>query len=131
MSFIDNITWRPYQEDMFLKDKEAEKDGIRRRLIVAATGVGKRILAVGLSLQYKKTLFLCHTEELIEQAQEDFEKVYPLQVGIVKAERFEINNKIVIASIQTIWRRLDKMPKNMFDCVMADECHHYLSKRYI
>jgi superfamily II DNA or RNA helicase len=93
-----DIVWRPYQERMFLAVAEAIEKGIKRHLIVQATGTGKRIQAVGLSQNYERTLFICHREELIEQAYVDFNEMYPLQVGIVKGPRFEIDNKIVIAS---------------------------------
>jgi superfamily II DNA or RNA helicase len=91
---------------------------------------GKRIQAVGLSQAYERTLFMCHREELIEQAYEDFNQMYPLQVGIVKGKRFEIENKIVIASVQTLANRLGKIPEDYFDCVIADEVHHFLAPTY-
>lgn len=128
---IMNITWRPYQQEIMLADKDAERRGVHRRLIVSATGTGKRLMAVGISRNYKRTLFLCHRIELIEQAYEDFERMFPLEVGIVKGKRFEINKRIVIASVQTIYRRLDKIPEDYFDCVMADEVHHYVAPTYI
>jgi len=126
-----DIVWRPYQERMFLAVAEAIEKGIKRHLIVQATGTGKRIQAVGLSQNYERTLFICHREELIEQAYVDFNEMYPLQVGIVKGPRFEIDNKIVIASAQTIHRRLDKIPKDYFNCIIADEAHHYLARTFL
>jgi superfamily II DNA or RNA helicase len=126
-----DIVWRPYQNEILEADEKADKKKIKRRLIVSATGTGKRLIAVGLSKKYKRILFLCHTDELINQAYKDFNKMYPGQVGVIKGSRFEINNRIVIASAQTIWRRLDKIPKNFFDCVMADEVHHYLARTFV
>lgn len=126
------IDWRPYQDEYFDTVQKAMNKKIRRNLIVMATGTGKRLLAVGTSKLFEgRSLFLCHTEELIQQAFNDFSKMYPMDVGIVKGKAFDINKKIVIASAQTIWRRLDKIPEDWFECVMADEVHHYLARTYI
>lgn len=54
-----------------------------------------------------------------------------MDVGIIKGQIFDSSKKIVIASAQTIWRRLDKMHRNMFDLVIADEVHHYLAPTFI
>ena len=128
---ITKVKWRPYQEEIFDVVKKKKDEGVTRQLIVSATGTGKRLIAVHISKDYKKTLFLCHTEELIEQAREDYAKMFPFDVGIIKAKRFEIDKRIVIASAQTMWRRLDKIDKNEFDLVIADECHHYLAKKFV
>lgn len=124
------INWRPYQEEL-LETVRKKRKTVKRQLIVMATGTGKRLLAVGISNDYKRTLFLCHREELIDQAYRDFNRMYPLEVGIVKGPAFEIDKRIVIGSAQTMWRRLDRIPKDHFDCVMADEVHHYLAPTYI
>lgn len=122
---------RPYQEkcDQIIFDKLDK--GISSQLIVEATGCGKRFQAVHSARNFKNVLFLAHTEELIEQAAEEFDKYYPMNVGIVKGPRFEIDKKIVIASAQTIWRRLDRIPSDYFDYIIADEVHHYLAKSFV
>lgn len=124
------IIWRPYQERMFQAVAEAMDNGITKHLIVQCTGSGKRLEAVGLSQMFEKTLFICHREELIDQAYVDFNEMYPLQVGIIKGPRFEIENKIVIASVQTLHRRLDRISKDYFDCVICDEFHHFMAETY-
>ncbi len=125
------IKLRPYQQQCKEVVKKKLDQGVTRQLIVAATGTGKRLMAVEESMNWERTLFLCHREELIEQAYEDFSKVYPLQVGIIKGPVFQADKRIVIGSAQTMWRRLDKMNPDMFDVVMADEVHHYLAPTYI
>jgi superfamily II DNA or RNA helicase len=83
---------------------------------------GKRLIAVETSKKFKSTLFIAHREELIEQAVNEFDLLYPGQVGIIKGPRFEIDNKIVVASAQTIYRRLEKISPEYFDLVIVDEC---------
>lgn len=127
----NGITWRPYQNEV---EKAIEKNlskNITKQLIVAATGTGKRIMAIRNASKYKKVLFIAHREELIQQAYEDFETYFPFQTGIVKAERFEIDKRFVVGSVQTLTNRLDKLNPNLFDCIVVDECHHYLAETYI
>lgn len=116
------ITLRPYQVEAKNALFEFKQEGGKRALMVLATGTGKRLMAVEDSLNYEKILFVCHSEELIEQAMEEFEKYYPMQVGVVKASRFEIEFKVTIASAQTLHKRLDRIPKDLFDLCIIDEC---------
>ncbi len=57
-------------------------------------------------------------------------KLITSNIGIVKADLFDIDKPIVVCSMQTLYRRLDRIPKNHFDVVVADECHLFLSKTY-
>ena len=52
-------------------------------------------------------------------------------IGIVKAEAFDIESDIVMASAQTLHRRLDKMQPDMFDAIVADECHLFMAKTFV
>ncbi len=54
---------------------------------------------------------------------DDNTRLITSSIGIVKADLFDIDKPIVVASMQTLWRRLDKIPPNHFDLVIADECH--------
>ena len=48
-------------------------------------------------------------------------------IGVIKAEMFDINKPIVISSAQTLHRRLEQIPPNWFDVVIADECDLFSS----
>lgn len=129
-----NVIWRPYQEQCFDIVKEKwKKEGINKQLIVAATGLGKRLMAVNISAwpEFKRVLFLVHREELMIQAYDDFQKFFPMDVGIVKAETFEIDKKITIASVQTIHRRLEKIPPKYYDLMISDEAHHFVAETFV
>jgi superfamily II DNA or RNA helicase len=43
--------------------------------------------------------------------------------GIIKADMFKIDSHITIGSLQTIHRRLDRIPADWFDLIIYDECH--------
>jgi len=45
-------------------------------------------------------------------------------IGVIKAELFQTDKPIIIASIQTLWRRLDKIPAHLFQTVVVDEAHY-------
>jgi len=51
-------------------------------------------------------------------------------IGIIKADLFIIDKPIVIASMQTLWRRLDLINENHFTIIIADECHLFGAKSF-
>lgn len=51
-------------------------------------------------------------------------------IGLVKADLFDINKPIVVCSAQTLWRRLDRIPPNWFQVVVADEGDLFGSKTF-
>lgn len=126
-----NIEWRPYQIACKRAIKEKYDKGITKQLVVQATGTGKRLQAVDITRHFKRTLFLAHREELIQQAFEEIEMLFPFQTGIVKGPRFEIDKKIIVASVQTLYNRLDRISPDTFDLVIIDEAHHYVSPTYL
>lgn len=126
------ITLRPYQKEAKTAVKRAFKeDGITSLLVTMATGLGKTVTFVDIARHFKKILVICHREELIMQAYNKLELYFPLQVGIVKASRFEIDKKVVVASVQTLYNRIDRIQPEMFDHIIVDECHRYMAKTYI
>ena len=128
---MNNIQWRPYQIECKSQIKKEYNNGVTEQLIVQATGTGKRLAAINLIQHFKRTLFVAHREELIMQAYDDIVRFRPMEVGIIKAERFEIDRKIVVASVQTLTNRLDKIDPETFDLVIIDESHHYRAESYL
>lgn len=125
-------TFRDYQLDCFQSIYSEMKAGISKQLAVQATGLGKRLQAVYISTKFKKSIFLAHREELIEQAYDDFVLAHGIMnVGIIKGNRFEIDKPIIVASPQTLHNRLNKIDNKHFDLVQYDEAHHYLAKTYV
>lgn len=52
-------------------------------------------------------------------------------IGIIKADLFIINKPIVLASMQTLHRRLDRVSSTHFDTIVVDECHYSGSKSWV
>ena len=126
-----NIQLRPYQVDCKKSIKENYDKGIKEQLIVEATGLGKRLQSVELMRHFNRSLFIAHREELIGQAYEEISKFWPMQVGIIKGPTFEIDKKIVVASVQTLQNRLSRINPDLFDYIVVDEAHNYLSPSYL
>jgi len=116
------VQWRPYQIECKKAIKERYKAGITEQLIAQATGSGKRLQAIDLARHFDRTLFVAHREELIMQAYYEIEQYWPMQVGIIKGKTFEVDKKIVVASVQTLCNRLHKINPDTFDLVLVDEC---------
>lgn len=53
------------------------------------------------------------------------------ELGIIKQQLFNIQPKLVVASIQTIVNRLDKIPVDHFDAIIIDEAHFAMANSWI
>lgn len=52
------------------------------------------------------------------------------QIGIIKAESFDIQKPFVLASAQTLYKRLDKIPEEWFKVIVVDEADLYFSATF-
>lgn len=57
-------------------------------------------------------------------------KVIGGQIGIIKADQFIIDKPFVLASCQTLHNRLDRIPIDWFNTIVADEADLYLSRTF-
>lgn len=101
-------------------------------LLYHATGTGKTVTAV---MDAKscggRTLFLAHTHELVEQAAETFEALWPkATVGRYVESVKEPNAHVVCGSIQSVALNLDKFRDSDFDYLIIDEAHHASADTY-
>lgn len=128
------IALREYQEDAIQAAIAALERGITRQLILLPTGCGKTIVFAALAKRLnKRTLVIAHREELIEQAKEKFELVWPeADLGIVMADQDDPDCQVVIASIQTAIRprRLEALKQQNFQLLVVDESHHAAADTY-
>lgn len=119
----------------------AWKRDVQRPAIVLATGLGKTVIFAEVASRVVRELggrpvILTHRDELCKQAARKLRATDPgLSVGIVKAGQHEINADIVVASVQTLVRRLGKsrqpVAQNRFTHVIVDECHHAAAQSYM
>lgn len=120
---------RPYQTECVESTLEGFNE-YQRQLVVAPTGAGKTIIFAELArrIQPKRTLILAHREELITQAVDKIARSTGIFAQVEKAEQAaSLHAPVVVASVQSMIRRLDKWPKAHFELVVADEAHHAIS----
>jgi superfamily II DNA or RNA helicase len=125
---------RPYQRRALDSIEAAEKEGLRRPLLVFPTGTGKTVIfshALKERAPQGRGVILVHREELAQQAQDKLAMVAPdLKTGIVKAERNDVDVDVVIGSVPTLARdnRLAELiesgRRSPFATLVADEAHH-------
>lgn len=147
---------RPYQIDSHNAVINRLAKGINSQLVVLPTGAGKTFTAVKLieKLGYKRGLWITDREELISQSalafirnkfDDEFANMVEDQgyvdyvrngglfalndfkMGLIKADVFEPSGNVVMASAQTLHRRLDKFKPDEFDFVVCDEAHLFMS----
>lgn len=120
---------RPYQQQSIEKILKGF-DEFQKQLLVLPTGGGKTLVFSWLAkaMLPKRTLILAHREELIDQAISKLHAATGIMAQKEKAE-FEasLNADVVVASVQTMQRRLEKWPADHFGMVVADEAHHSVS----
>jgi len=118
---------RPYQADAIAKVEEAIEQGIRRVMLMAATGSGKTLIAssivANLQNQSRPAIFTVPALELIDQTLEKFHAAGVYDVGVIQANHWmtDSSRPIQIASVQTLMRR-DIPPA---DLVFIDEAHRW------
>lgn len=104
-----------------------------RALNVMATGTGKtnvagRMIAELLKKNPKlRFLWLTHTQELIQQANERITSMLPgVSVGVFDSGSRETDTTVMVASIPTLSRKnhLKTFKRKTFDYVFVDEAHH-------
>jgi superfamily II DNA or RNA helicase len=77
-----------------------------RGVLKVATGGGKTEIAVAITQMIDRpTLFLVHRKDLLVQAAERYEK-YGMDVGRLGAGSYDLSNKIIVATMQTLLSKL-------------------------
>lgn len=128
------IHLREYQEQALaaLDKARAEAADQNRLAIEMATGLGKTItFGAEAAGEPGRSLILVHTDELAQQAEAKVKLMAPdRHVGVVKAERDDVDAEIIVGSVQTL-ANLDRLKKvGRIDRLIIDECHHAISPTY-
>lgn len=125
---------RSYQTRALANIAKAEREGVRRPLIVHPTGTGKGVVMGALASEREdrgRSIVLVHREELASQFIEKLGWQAPhLRTGIVKATQDEVDADVVVASVPTahrdarLARLLESAGRSPFGTIIADEAHH-------
>lgn len=133
-----NLSLRKYQADAVETFFAEEALGTKRMLAVMATGLGKTATATTFASEWMgrhlndydgRVIWLTHRNELVDQTVRAIETWCgaDVKIGVVKAERDEVDAHFVVASVQTlaVERRMERLleSKGSFGLVISDEHH--------
>lgn len=101
-------------------------------LLYHATGTGKTVTAV---MDAKRcggrTLFLAHTQELVNQAADTFRRLWPeVTVGRYMEAIKEPDAHVVCGSVQSVAYYLEDFREDAFSYLIVDEAHHAAADTY-
>ena len=101
-------------------------------LLYHATGTGKTVTAVMDAKRFgKRTLFLAHTVELVDQATKTFRELWPrATVGRYVENMKQGNAFVVCGSIQSVALNLERFKPDDFGYIIVDEAHHASADTY-
>ncbi len=135
----NTITPFEYQNDCLIELRKAKAEGAKSALVVMASGLGKTITVALYALEWFMTkkearcLFLCHQNDILVQAQLEFQKVFgdSVKYGFFHGEeKSQREADIVFGSFQSMRESLDQFHPEEFDLVIVDETHHSKAPTY-
>lgn len=101
-------------------------------LLYHATGTGKTVTAISDAKRVgKRTLFIAHTHELVEQAAQTFGRLWSeVSVGRFVDSIKQPDSYVVCGSVQSIALNLDMFRPEDFGYLIIDEAHHASADSY-
>jgi superfamily II DNA or RNA helicase len=126
---------------------------VLKQLIILFTGAGKTYILIKLleKMGFKRVLWLSFQEELVSQSalafiKEKFDEPFyeyvkeigfleyinrpdaffamnDFKMGCIKAQIFKPDANVVMGSVMTVAKRLDRLAPDYFDCIICDEAH--------
>jgi len=109
--------------------------GYKKAVVIAATGLGKTFLAAfdSRAIDAKNVLFIAHREELLNQAEATYKKVFGREIitGILAGRRHPEEANFVFATIQSLSQVKNReLIERTYDYVVIDEFHHAAASSY-
>ena len=116
---------RPYQHQAIDALRGQYRSGARRVLFVLPTGGGKTVVFSHIAQHARgRVLVLVHRVELLEQASRSL-LALGVPHGMIRAgQAMDLSERVQVASVQTVARRLPAIPADWFGLVIVDEAHH-------
>ncbi len=130
---------RPYQKECMAALATARASGVKKGLVVMASGLGKTLTIIFDLQQFlqehpnARILYLCHQEPILAQSKAKFKKVfgdecsYGMFTGHHKTARAVT---FLFATFQTMCDHREKFAADAFDYVIVDEAHHTSAETY-
>lgn len=126
------MSLRPYQQKAIDDLRAAAARGLRAPVLVMPTGGGKTLCAKAIiesaAQKGRSALFLAPRRELIYQASEKLDAAGVRHGIIMAGERPKLLAGVQVASVPTLYRRMEHMDLPAADVVIVDECHLAISR---
>jgi superfamily II DNA or RNA helicase len=105
--------------------------GVKRALIISATGSGKTYLAAFDARNFgaKRLLYIVHRESILRDAKESFIKVFGAErtYGFYTGNESSQEADFIFATSNMLARHIEEFDKNEFDYIIYDEVHHIVA----
>lgn len=106
--------------------------GVKKALIISATGSGKTYLSAFDARNYgaKRLLYIVHRESILKDAKESFVKVFGAErsYGFYTGNENSLEADFIFATSNMLGRHLDSFKKDEFDYIIYDEVHHVVAE---
>ncbi len=115
-----NIKLRDYQKPC-LNALKTHMNG----MFILPCGTGKTSCALQSAYELQQhTLFIAHTNDLVNQAKTRCEENLKCSISMIADGKVDTSGDIVFATVQTLYKNLDKISPDEFGLVITDEVHH-------
>jgi superfamily II DNA or RNA helicase len=117
------------QKEALLNLIKVRSSGENKAVIIVATGVGKTFLSAfdAQSVNSKNLLFIAHREEILDQAEKTYQKVFgnSISTGILARGNIPFDANFIFATIQSLVKENNRcFVEREYDYVVIDEFHH-------
>lgn len=106
--------------------------GVKKALIISATGSGKTYLAAFDARNFgaKRLLYIVHRESILKDAKDSFVKVFGAErtYGFYTGNENSLEADFIFATSNMLGRHLDSFKKDEFDYIIYDEVHHVVAE---
>lgn len=105
--------------------------GVKKALIISATGSGKTYLSAFDARNFgaKRLLYIVHRESILKDAKESFMNVFGSErtYGFYTGSERRQDADFIFATSTMLARHIDEFDKNEFDYIIYDEVHHIVA----
>lgn len=118
-----------YDADVSLYDYQEEAMNVmylnHYGILQSPAGSGKTQIGIALACKLGvKTLWLTHTKDLLTQSKKRAEQYIDSDlIGVISEGKVNIGKGITFATIQTMCKLDLDQYRNIWDCIIVDECH--------
>ena len=106
--------------------------GVKKALIISATGSGKTYLAAFDARNFgaKRLLYIVHRESILKDARDSFIKIFGAErsYGFYTGNEHNQECDFIFATSNMLGRHLDSFKKDEFDYIIYDEVHHVVAE---